>query len=158
MGKNNIKWRKIIKEKLGNPSFFRILWILKLEVMKNLILLRGIPGSGKSTLAKIICNQHIEADMYFMQEGNYQFDASKLREAHEWCKNRTEEYMEQGYSVVVSNTFTQEWEMIPYFELAKKYGYRVHSLIVENRHGGVNVHGVPQDTLEKMKNRFEIFL
>jgi len=99
--------------------------------------------------------------MYFMQEGNYQFDASKLREAHEWCKNRTEEYMEQGYSVVVSNTFTQEWEMIPYFELAKKYGYRVHSLIVENRHGkseDTNIHNVPKETIQKMRERFKIRL
>jgi hypothetical protein len=48
--------------------------------------------------------------------------------------------------------------MTPYFELAEKYGYRVHSLIVENRHGGVNQHGVPEDKLEIMKNRFEVKL
>ena len=60
--------------------------------------------------------------------------------------------------VVVSNTFTQEWEMQSYYELAEKYGYRVHSLIVENRHGGVNEHGVPEDKLEIMKNRFEVKL
>ena len=126
--------------------------------MKDLILLRGLPGSGKSTLAKRICNQHVEADMYFLQDGEYKFDASKLKQAHEWCKNQTEEYMLQGYNVVVSNTFTQEWEMQPYYELAEKYGYRVHSLIVENRHGEVNEHNVPQETLNKMKNRFEIKL
>lgn len=126
--------------------------------MKDLILLRGLPGSGKSTLAKRICNQHVEADMYFLQDGEYKFDASKLKQAHEWCKNQTEEYMLQGYNVVVSNTFTQEKELEPYYQLAKKYGYRVHSLIVENRHGGVNEHDVPQDTLEKMKNRFKVRL
>jgi hypothetical protein len=60
--------------------------------------------------------------------------------------------------IVVSNTFTQEWEMTPYFELAEKYGYRVHSLIVENRHGGVNEHGVPEDKLGLMKKRFEVKL
>jgi hypothetical protein len=58
-------------------------------------------------------------------------------------------------TIVVSNTFTQEWEMKPYFDMAETYGYRVFSLIVENRHGGVNQHGVPQDKLEIMKNRFE---
>ena len=36
--------------------------------------------------------------------------------------------------IVVSNTFTMEWEMEPYYELAKKYGYKVFSIIVENRH------------------------
>jgi phenolic acid decarboxylase len=60
--------------------------------------------------------------------------------------------------VVVSNTFTQEWEMEPYFEMARRYGYRVHTVIVENRHGGSNVHGVPEDKLEIMKNRFEVKL
>jgi hypothetical protein len=29
---------------------------------------------------------------------------------------------------------------------------------VENRHGGVNEHGVPTDKLEQMKNRFNIKL
>ena len=60
--------------------------------------------------------------------------------------------------VVVSNTFTQEWEMQPYYDLAKKHGYTVYSLIVENRHEGVNEHGVPEDKLEIMKNRFEMKL
>jgi hypothetical protein len=48
--------------------------------------------------------------------------------------------------------------MDSYYELAQKYGYRVYSLIVENRHGGVNEHGVPEEKLEQMKTRFEIKL
>jgi len=126
--------------------------------MKNLILLRGLPGSGKSTFAKRICNQHVEADMFFMEDGDYKFDATKLKQAHEWCQNKAEELMKDGYNLVVSNTFTQEWEMEAYYKLAEKYGYQVNSLIVENRHGGVNEHGVPAEALERMKNRFEISL
>jgi len=34
----------------------------------------------------------------------------------------------------------------------------VASIIVENRHGGKNVHGVPEDKVEIMRNRFEIKL
>jgi hypothetical protein len=60
--------------------------------------------------------------------------------------------------IVVSNTFTQFWEMEPYFELAKKYGYKTFSIVVENRHGGVNQHGVPEEKVEQMKNRFELKL
>jgi predicted kinase len=126
--------------------------------MKELIIIRGIPGSGKSTFANLICNQHVEADMYFNIEGEYMFDPSKLKEAHEWCRNKAEGWMKEGWNVVVSNTFTQFWEMQPYFDLAEKYGYRVHTMIVENRHGGINEHGVPEDKLEQMKNRFEISL
>ena len=48
--------------------------------------------------------------------------------------------------------------MEPYFELAKKNGYEVFTIIVENRHGGLNQHGVPKDKIEQMKNRFEIKL
>lgn len=60
--------------------------------------------------------------------------------------------------IVVSNTFTQEWEMEPYFKLAKEYGYTVFSIVVENRHGGTNVHNVPEDKIEQMKKRFSIKL
>jgi hypothetical protein len=60
--------------------------------------------------------------------------------------------------IVVSNTFTQEWEMGAYNLLAETYGYRVSSIIVENRHGGVNEHGVPDDKLEQMRDRFSVKL
>jgi hypothetical protein len=60
--------------------------------------------------------------------------------------------------IVVSNTFTQEWEMKPYFDLANTYGYQVFSLVVENRHGGSNQHGVPEDKVQIMRDRFEIKL
>jgi phenolic acid decarboxylase len=60
--------------------------------------------------------------------------------------------------IVVANTFTQEWEMEIYYEMAERYNYRVHTVIVENRHGNENVHGVPEDKLQQMKNRFQIKL
>jgi len=126
--------------------------------MKELFLLRGLPGSGKSTLAKSLGGMRIEADQYFMYEGKYEFDASKLKEAHAWCQNAVSVWMKSQDKIIVSNTFTQEWEMQPYFDLAEKYGYRVYSLIVENRHGGVNSHGVPEEKLVQMKQRFEIKL
>ena len=127
--------------------------------MKELFLLRGLPGSGKSTLAESLGGSHMEADKYFTYEGKYEFDVTKLKDAHDWCQNAVKVFMEnKSKRVVVSNTFTQEWEMTPYFELAEKHGYKVYSLICENRHGGVNEHGVPEDKLKLMKNRFEIKL
>jgi len=144
--------------------------------MKNLILLRGLPGAGKSTLAESLVggagSEHFEADQYFVdRDGNYNFDVKHLKYAHKWCKSEVEFAMEFGHrsfmgihepsplaTIVVSNTFTQEWEMKPYFELAEKYGYTVHSLIVENRHGNMNEHNVPKETIEKMNDRFEVKL
>ena len=127
---------------------------------KVLYIVRGIPGSGKSTFAKTLGGEHYEADMFFIDgNGEYKFDGTKIKLAHEWCQDMV--YMDmikEIPKIVVSNTFTQEWEMRPYFDLAKTYGYKVFSVIVENRHGGVNQHGVPEDKLEIMKNRFEITL
>ena len=131
--------------------------------MKFLYLIRGVPGSGKSSLARIIWNDYAicEADKFFEdEEGNYNFDPSKIRQAHDWCKLQVETRMKdnsvnpQYYpEIIVSNTFTEEWEMKPYLEMAERYGYRVVSLIVENRHGGINEHGVPEEKLEQMEAR-----
>jgi len=132
--------------------------------MKQLFLLRGLPGSGKSTLAKDLSGGagqcHFEADMFFLDDdSNYVFDASRIKQAHQWCQDQVLRAMNGDmHIIVVSNTFTQEWEMEWYFNIAEKYGYRVYSLIVENRHGGINEHGVPADKLEQMKQRFEIKL
>ena len=135
---------------------------------KKLYIVRGLPGSGKSTFAEALVGSDFlvcEADKYFMQDGEYTFDGSKLKEAHESCRNTVETYMkdslvnDQFYrEIAVSNTFTQEWEMQPYFDLAKQYDYMVFTIIVENRHGGVNQHGVPDEALTRMKDRFEIKL
>ena len=128
---------------------------------KNLVLFRGLPGSGKTTAAKLFNKApHFEADMFFMDaNGDYQFDITKIKDAHNWCKNSVMDAMKKEYPViVVSNTFTQEWEMDAYYKMAEELGYRVISMIVENRHGGKNEHGVPDDKLEIMKNRFTVKL
>jgi hypothetical protein len=48
--------------------------------------------------------------------------------------------------------------MQPYYDLAKEYGYMVFSIIVENRHGGKNVHNVPEGKINQMRDRFQIKL
>lgn len=131
---------------------------------KILYLLRGVPGSGKSTVAQNIGGTHFETDKYFMVDGEYKFDPTKLKQYHQMCQDEVNLAMIQNHTanlndvIVVSNTFTQEWEIKPYFDLAKTYGYQVFSLIVENRHGGLNQHGVPEDKVQIMKDRFEIKL
>jgi predicted kinase len=138
-----------------------------IETQGDLILLRGLPGAGKTTLASVILQnpsgyepEILSADDFFVDnKGNYNFDSSKLREAHNYCQFRCSERMRQQKTrIVVANTFTQEWEMEEYFKMAERYNYRVHTIIVENRHGSNNIHGVPDDKLQQMKQRFEIKL
>jgi hypothetical protein len=115
-------------------------------------------------LAKSLGGIHIEADQYFVGKDGYKFDASKLKNAHNYCQSQTNAWMSTDGSqvnvdrIIVSNTFTQEWEMQPYFDMAQKHGYRVYSLIVENRHCGINEHNVPTEKINQMKQRFEINL
>lgn len=126
---------------------------------KVLYIVRGIPGSGKSTFAKTLGGIHFEADMFFIKDGEYKFDGSKIKLAHNWCMIQTQKAMvDDEPKIVVSNTFTQEWEMETYFKLAEENGYKVFTIIIENRHGNTNQHGVPEDKIEQMKNRFEIKL
>jgi predicted kinase len=133
-----------------------------MEYVGDLILLRGLPGSGKSTLGDVILRTPqqdpslLSADDFFIDEnGNYNFDSTKLQEAHSQCQLRCAERMKLQLSkIVVANTFTQDWEMEPYFEMAERYKYRVHTVIVENRHGNSNIHNVPDEKVEQMRNRF----
>lgn len=137
-------------------------------LQKTITLLRGCPGSGKSTFAHWAWSNStiVEADQYFVgDDGVYRFDGTKLKDAHAWCRDKVEKMMKSNQQnsyeyldIVVSNTFTRAWEMEEYYKLAEQYGYRVFSLIVENRHNGKNVHGVPEDKVQQMRDRFEVQL
>lgn len=130
---------------------------------KNLYLIRGLPGSGKSTFAKRLAVSlgaaHWEADMYHVNsEGVYDWKPEAVHRSHQWCQEAARSFMQVGRSVVISNTFTTVKEMKPYLDLAETFGYDVTSLITENRHGNSSIHGVPQETMEKMKQRFSVQL
>ena len=131
---------------------------------KTLIILRGVSGSGKTTFAEYLVSmlnksyecEIFSADNYFYKNGKYEFDASKLSEAHSQCKQNTKGAMKDAVSlVIVANTNTSEWEYKPYVDMANEYGYSVVSLVVENLHGGKNVHGVPDEVLQKQKDKLK---
>lgn len=130
----------------------------------KVILIRGLPGSGKSTLAEMILESFFpemrgwhEADHFFEKLGK--FDPSKLQEAHELCKLNFEKdlltFLAKDFNscVIVSNTFTQKWEMQPYLDLCKNLG--IEPQIITCKGNFKSVHNVPEATIEKMRQRWE---
>ena len=125
----------------------------------NLYIFRGVPGSGKTTLANALCDKVVSADDYhYDADGVYRWEAKNQGAAHRYCQGKTRTIMELGQDVAVANTSTTVKEMKPYYKMAEEFGYTVFSIIVENRHGGKNVHNVPAETIEKMKARFSVEL
>jgi predicted kinase len=131
--------------------------------MKTVTILRGISGAGKSTYTRenfpnaTVCS----ADNFFMQNGVYNWDASKLGRAHDWCLNTFNEALRRNdSSIVVDNTNTKLREFKRYRDEALMYGYEVNvvRLVVDPAIAAArNLHGVPADKVQAMQDRFQDF-
>lgn len=123
--------------------------------MKTLYIVRGLPGSGKSSLAKKVTELVYSADDFFTnKKGEYNFNAKLLGKAHEWCWGKVRDAMFLGVNAVaVANTFTQAWEAEKYYQIAEEYGYSVFVIECQNDFG--NVHDVPKESIDAMKERWE---
>lgn len=140
----------------------------------NLYVMRGLPGSGKSTLAENLVKAYNEAtkkaiicsaDDFFMDHrGNYMFDPNRLSEAHEFCMGKADKFMKKGFeAVIIDNTNTEIWQMIPYAKMALSFRYRI-SIEEPNTVWKLNVrelarrnrHSVPQQRISIMKQNWEM--
>jgi predicted ABC-type ATPase len=129
----------------------------------ELILIRGHSGSGKSYLSEVLRDAFCEAgistrmistDDHFTIGEDYEFDASRLTDAHAWCRCVVEQSMRRGVGkIIVHNTFTQNWEMDPFKRMAEECGYRVTVYRCENEFD--NVHSVPEDVVDRQRERME---
>jgi energy-coupling factor transporter ATP-binding protein EcfA2 len=117
----------------------------------ELVLIRGLPGSGKTTLARAMDGfVHFEADQWMVDaDGSYRFDPGRLAAAHEACRAAARRALDDGRSVVVSNTFVERWEMQPYFEM----GYPVR--VIEASGTYESEHAVPPEVLQQMRELWE---
>ena len=106
-----------------------------------LYLIRGLPGVGKSTLARNLLDwkQCFEADMFFVgvipgtTRIGYQFDASRIKEAHQFCQCEVENAVAtSSRDIAVANTFSQRWEMKPYYCLKENYDVNIIEITVQN--------------------------
>ena len=130
---------------------------------KKLILMRGAPGSGKSTLAKKLSEHVFSTDDFHMIDGKYVFNLAKSGEYHKQNQERVRLAMSNGLSpIVVDNTNTQIWEMKPYANFAKEYGYTLE-IASPNTSWRFdidelfkrNTHNVPREVIAKMLERLQ---
>ena len=138
------------------------------DAKKEIILMRGVSASGKSTLAKQLVGNGVilSTDDYFMKDGMYDFDPTKLGIYHKNNQNRAEKNMIDGISpIIVDNTFSKEWEMKPYVQLADKYGYEVDikelpipdiDELMKRQENRKSINkSLPRETVERMIKNFK---
>lgn len=138
------------------------------------IILRGISGSGKSTLARFLkseagdqrgeaaaflwqidCQTPIatfSTDTYFMFDGVYRFEPSKLPYAHGKCLRDFTEALRVpptpglANTLIVDNTNCSIAEVAPYISLAGAYSHVLHIVTLvgdPNTCYKRGTHGVP---------------
>jgi predicted kinase len=131
----------------------------------KMIIMRGLPGSGKSTLARSYGGLVFSTDDFFVKDGVYHFDPTKLRENHDLNYSRTLEALKDKVPIVViDNTNVQRWEVERYVRSGIEHGYivefsepstfwkfSVDELAVRNSHG------VSRDVIQNMLDRWENF-
>ena len=133
--------------------------------MPQLILLRGLPGAGKSRLANLLSDNGrwpcFSVDDYFTdpKNGHYAFRFEDNHLAYARCREQTEAAMQAGTgTVLVHNTFTMDWEITPYLDLASRFNYDIYVATVEKYHNAPNLHGVSEEQLEKMAAKYKVKL
>ena len=130
---------------------------------RKLYIMRGLPGSGKSTQAHQIGGLIYSTDDFFIKDGIYQFDSSKLTQAHQWNQQRTKEALDDKiHTVVVDNTGIKAWEMRPYAEFGFNNDYMIILAEPETPHkwdvsklAQINSHNVPERIIQRMKDNYQ---
>jgi tRNA uridine 5-carbamoylmethylation protein Kti12 len=145
--------------------------------------MRGLSGSGKTSEAwKIYIHEskkfnvkdpvpleeldsdavisYCSADEYFMKDGVYKYDYSRIGDAHDFCLRK---YLKSLSSltnrvIIVDNTNTETWEYTPYTALARVYGFEI--CIIEVYRDILacirdNNHRVPSNVIKEQLRRFE---
>jgi hypothetical protein len=153
--------------------------------MKVLVLVRGLPGSGKSHLvSKIIAeccselnispkdgvNVYSTDEYWTRPDGKYDFNFRLIGEAHKWNQDRffgmiTFEAVHFPLCpalAIIDNTNTTWKEMLPYIKKAVDNDWEVRFVepCTAWRDNAEECckrcsHGVPLETIQKMKERFE---
>lgn len=142
-------------------------------------IISGISGAGKSSLWKeqpwsSFTSVHSADDFFYDQDGKYNFDPSKLGQAHGACLRSFIHGCRAGWRAkesggnieatttpiieVVDNTNLSVEEIAPYYAVAQAYGYEVELITL---HIDVytaaerNKHGVSLRAIENMYKKLQ---
>lgn len=110
-------------------------------------------------------DKHIlSADKFFINKrGQYNFDPTKLPEAHQFTQRQFTQLACQGVSpLIVDNTNMCYWEMYYYLQVAVQYKYHVEIMepatpwkttpaLLKQK----NIHSVPEATIINMRSKYE---
>jgi len=141
---------------------------------KTVIINRGVPASGKSSFAKEIVSTFKSkglratthsTDDFFMVDGGYRFDESKLREYHLKNQDAFFEALKSGVDLVIcDNTNIEPWEAKVYYNMAREFHYKVILMNFKPRdveahfqdqNNEAYKHNIPKEILEAMLERYE---
>lgn len=132
--------------------------------MKEVVIIRGVAGSGKSTFAKLLSDGYngkvIEADKYaYNKDGEYVWKQEDLGTYHRKAMLEFDECIKNEEPLIIVSNVSARWDSFKYyFKEAKKNGYKVTSLVIENRNETESIHNVPKETLDNMREKFQIKL
>lgn len=147
--------------------------------MKTFVAMRGPSGVGKTTVIKRDYPEAfvVSTDNFFMVEVEdkgrmivdgdesrfgtkleYQFDATKLGEAHSWCQQQfLKAIINRKSTIVLDNTNTNVWEFQNYVTIAEMHGYHVvlHEVVPDTLDDlrdlvARNEHGTPPEIVCRM--------
>lgn len=127
----------------------------------------GCSGSGKSTYinthwprAKVVSSDH-----FFMVDGEYRFDPTKLGQSHGACLRNYIYAIQQGMApdgfdgvLAVDNTNTTMQELAPYCAIAASYGIPFEVVVLDVPPAVAaprNAHGVPERGVERQYSRMQ---
>lgn len=104
----------------------------------TMIILRGLPGSGKTAFAQelksVIEGVGGEAtvrslDDYFMVDGEYCWDANKIKENAVKLKDDLRRDLNRRVgTIIVANVHSRLWEFQQYVDMAVAHQYKVRVL------------------------------
>ena len=133
--------------------------------MRVVYIMRGLPGSGKSTRARQLVGPYglvASTDDWFVGADEvYRYDPEKAGVAHEWNHRRFRAAVAAGVpAIAVDNTNVIVAHYRPYAAFAEAAGYEVRlvpvpTLLSDEELAARTTHGVPVETIRRMRDLFE---